>query len=59
MLAGSEPHEFYNKNGYKYAKYRQAVEYIKNNGYDAFFKIADHWKNAYGKYPGVSTTPSP
>jgi len=42
--------EFYNKNGYKYGKYKQATEYIKENGYDAFIKIADKWSNASGKY---------
>jgi hypothetical protein len=42
--------EFYNKNGYKYGKYKQAIEYIRKNGYDEFLEIADKWKNAYGKY---------
>jgi hypothetical protein len=42
--------EFYNKNGFKYKKYKQAIEYIRQNGYDKFFKIADNWKNVYGKY---------
>lgn len=42
--------EFHNKNGYKYGKYRQAIEFIRNNGYGRFIKIADKWKNAYGKY---------
>ena len=42
--------EFHNKNGYKYGKYRQAIEFIRNNGYDHFIEIADKWKNAYGKY---------
>lgn len=41
---------FYNKNGYKYGKYKQATEFIRKNGYDAFFEIADNWKNAHGKY---------
>jgi len=41
---------FYNKNGYKYKKYRQATGFIKQNGYEAFLKIADKWKNAHGKY---------
>jgi len=40
----------YNKNGYKYKKYKQAIEYIRINGYVNFIKIADNWKNAYGKY---------
>ncbi|WP_321419086.1 DUF3795 domain-containing protein [uncultured Methanomethylovorans sp.] len=42
--------EFYEKKGYKYAKYKQAIEFIKHNGYDEFIKIADTWTNAYGKY---------
>ncbi|OFY61946.1 MAG: hypothetical protein A2Y71_09140 [Bacteroidetes bacterium RBG_13_42_15] len=37
-------------NGYKYQKYKQAIEFIKENGYSEFIKIADKWKNAYGKY---------
>lgn len=41
---------FYSKNGYKYGKYKQAIGYIKENGYDAFLKIANKWKNAHGKY---------
>lgn len=42
--------EFYGKKGYKYTKYMQATEFIRQNGYDEFIKIADTWKNAYGKY---------
>lgn len=42
--------EFYGKNGYKYKKYQQAVDFIRGYGYDSFLKIADKWKNAYGKY---------
>ena len=42
--------DFYNKNGYKYKKYKQAADYIRTYGYDAFLEIADKWKNAYGKY---------
>lgn len=41
---------FHNHEGYKYGKYKQAVAYIRDNGYEAFFKIADNWDNAYGKY---------
>ena len=40
----------YNKNGYKYSKYRQATEYIRINGYKKFIAIADRWKGPYGKY---------
>lgn len=42
--------DLYNKKGHKYGKYRQATVFIKENGYDAFLKIADMWTNAYGKY---------
>ncbi|WP_440947430.1 DUF3795 domain-containing protein [Methanosarcina sp. T3] len=42
--------EFYSKNGYKYKKYKQALEYIRDNGYASFLKIADSWNGAYGKY---------
>jgi hypothetical protein len=41
--------EWYSKNGYKYKKYKEAVYFIRDNGYGHFFKIADKWKNAYGK----------
>jgi len=40
---------WYNKNGYKYKKYKEAIEFIKKNGYSEFIKFADKWKNAYGK----------
>ena len=42
--------EFHGKNGYKYKKYKQAIEYIKDNGYAEFLRIADRWNGAYGKY---------
>lgn len=41
--------EWYSKNGYKYKKYKQAIEFIKENGYEEFFRQADKWKNPYGK----------
>lgn len=41
---------FFEKCGYKYGKYKNAIEYIKENGYEAFLEIADKWKNATGKY---------
>jgi hypothetical protein len=48
---------FYQRNGYKYQKYRQAADCIRSGGYDAFLKIADRWTGAYGKYPrGAFTT---
>ena len=42
---------FFNHPGYKYGKYKQALEYIRVHGYSAFLKAAEYWKNAYGKYP--------
>ena len=41
---------WYSKKGYKYKKYKEAIYFIKNNGYEIFFKTAENWKNAYGKY---------
>lgn len=41
---------FYGHESYKYKKYRQASEYIRAHGYDAFFRIADCWHGAYGGY---------
>jgi hypothetical protein len=42
--------EFYSKDGYKYKKYKQAIEFIKRNGYPEFLKIADTRTHAYGRY---------
>ena len=41
---------FYKKNGYKYKKYKEAIEFIRSNSYEEFIKIADTWKMQYGKY---------
>ena len=41
----------YAKNGYKYQKYRQSLEYIKTHGYDRFLEAAEKWKGAYGRLP--------
>ncbi len=40
---------FYNKNGYKYKKYRQSIEYIRKNGYPDFIRLADAWSGPYGR----------
>jgi hypothetical protein len=40
---------FYSKKGYKYQKYRQSLEFIRDNGYDRFIEIADTWKGPYGR----------
>ena len=42
---------FINHPGYKYSKYKQALEFIRAYDYVAFMKAAENWKNAYGKYP--------
>jgi len=39
----------YSKNGYKYKKYKEAIEFIKQNGYEDFIHLADNWNGAYGK----------
>ena len=41
--------DWFAKNGYKYKKYKQAIEFIKEFGYSKFIKLANKWKNAYGK----------
>jgi len=43
--------DFYSKKGYKYKKYKQAIDFINSNGYEKFLEIADKWKMQYGKYP--------
>jgi hypothetical protein len=42
-------HSFYHKNGYKYKKYHQAIEYIRKHGYDSFISRADAWTGPYGR----------
>jgi hypothetical protein len=41
---------FFAKNGYKYRKYKEALEYIRSHGYEKFLAVADGWKRAHGKY---------
>jgi len=41
---------YYGNDSYKYGKYRQATEYIRANGYEAFLRLADGWNGASGKY---------
>jgi len=36
------------KNGYKYRKYKESMEFIRQNGYPAFITAARSWKRAYG-----------
>jgi hypothetical protein len=42
---------YFDKSGTKYKKYRQAIEFIGANGYDAYLKNADEWTGPYGKLP--------
>ena len=39
---------FYGHDAYKYQKYRQATQFIRAHGYDAFLQLADQWSGAYG-----------
>jgi len=41
--------DWYTKKGYKYQKYKKAIEYIRKNGYPDFIKLDDKWKGAFGK----------
>ncbi|MBN2065860.1 MAG: DUF3795 domain-containing protein [Candidatus Thermoplasmatota archaeon] len=41
-------HEFQTKNGYKYKKYKQSLEFIRTHGYKEFLKKTKDWKHAYG-----------
>ena len=41
--------DFYDKSGYKYTKYRQSIEFIRDRGYQSFIERADNWKGPYGK----------
>ena len=42
---------FLNHPGYKYGKYKQALEFIRAHGHAAFLNAAEHWTGAYGRYP--------
>ena len=42
-------HEFFNKKGYKYKKYRQSLEFIRIMGYPAFLRTTGSWTCAYGR----------
>ncbi|NLG28860.1 MAG: DUF3795 domain-containing protein [Chloroflexi bacterium] len=39
---------WYRHAGYKYAKYHEALEFIRAHGYDAFLERADGWRVQYG-----------
>ena len=40
--------DFHARRGRKYGKYRQALEFIRKNGYARFIKAAAGWTNACG-----------
>ncbi len=40
---------FFAKKGYKYGRYRQSLEFIRESGYAEFLKAARAWKGPYGK----------
>lgn len=40
---------FFAKNGYKYKKYLESLEFIRKHAYPAFIAAARAWKRAYGK----------
>jgi hypothetical protein len=42
--------DFYSKKSYKYKKCEEATQFIRAKGYCDFLKVADGWKNQYGKY---------
>ena len=42
-------HSFHDKSGTKYKKYKQSIEFIRENGYDRFLELAENWKGPYGK----------
>ncbi|OFW59957.1 MAG: hypothetical protein A2V52_00370 [Actinobacteria bacterium RBG_19FT_COMBO_54_7] len=43
-------HGLYAKNGYKYKKYQQAMEFLRKNGYSGFIAASRNWKCQYGKF---------
>jgi hypothetical protein len=40
---------WFSKKGYKYKKYKEAIEFIKNKGYEKFIRSTNRWTGAYGK----------
>jgi hypothetical protein len=37
------------KKGYKYKRYKQAADFIREKGYKRFLEIANKWRGPYGK----------
>jgi len=42
-------HTFHDKSGYKYRKYKEAMDFLRKNGYKKFLQSAKDWKGPYGK----------
>lgn len=40
---------FHSHTGYKYGKYKQSIEFIREKGYPAFLQFSDTWKGPYGR----------
>ena len=40
---------FHGKNGFKYTKYKQSIEFIREKGYAEFIEIASNWREPYGR----------
>jgi len=47
--------EFWSKKGWKYKQYKKQLEFIRQNGYEEFLKIADTWKGPRGKLENKQT----
>ncbi len=43
--------DLFAKKGYKYGKYQESIEFIRERGYAEFLEAARAWKAAYGKLP--------
>lgn len=41
--------DFHGKKGFKYEKYRQSIEFIRENGYQKFLEKTGGWSGAYGR----------
>lgn len=41
---------FFSKNGYKYKKYKESLDYIRASGYAQFLTASSAWTRQYGKF---------
>jgi hypothetical protein len=48
---------FHAKNGFKYRKYKQSIEFIRGNGYAEFLRMASGWRYAYGSLETLPDEP--